>query len=57
LVIIDTSHGIYSGLTGFENNVAKYWKNGVILRDVSKYSETYFIFLVKKQAAMCKIFY
>ena len=37
-------------VAGFEDGVAKYWKNGnpVILGDVSKNSDAYSIFLVKK---------
>jgi hypothetical protein len=47
---IDTAKGIYARLSGFENTVAKYWKNGspVILGDVSKKSEAYCIFLGKE---------
>lgn len=52
-------------VAGTENNggksIPKYWKNGspVILGDVSKYSESkaLSIFLVKKYAAICKIFF
>jgi hypothetical protein len=47
---IETVTGIYSGFADFENNVAKYWKNGIpiILGDVSNYSAAKSIFLVKK---------
>jgi hypothetical protein len=46
-------------VAGAENRKPKYWTNGsrVILGDILKKSEAYPIFLVKKQAAMCKIFY